>query len=637
MMMRLSTAFLAWFASISIPVVSSQPTLDTALSDRTDLATFNEILDASGLDDALFMVSFDNTVFAPTDEAFGSFPVTVTSRLLESEWKGHSACFVSYHIAEGILFENDIEGVTNLTTIAGDTLEVSTNPTAVNEAEVIEADIRASNGVVHIIDAVFTPPCIIQNAVEMLMANEDFSILVELIELSGLLDMLSTTAPITIFAPPNKAWEGQGESFVDDLSNESNRDFLRAFLMNHVVQGNLYSQRLASDSSFTLDTTADTTAFFYNQSDMWFMNNAELVVTDLLASNGVIHETDGVVILAAIGDVLLNSQIVSDEISFSNFTSALKQAYFFDALFLDNLNNPRTTTVFGPDDNAFANAPIEVLDRLLDPSWSYHLRELLRYHLVDGTLKAEALTELNMLATFSDFNLTITSDRSSLQVNEANVIFPDLATYNGVVHGIDAVLFPPSLLVTILEQIAANPELTEFLGALKRSQNLTALLEGSGPLTLFIPTNAAFELMTADVLSSRLDDEEMEMILQYHIVEANVFLNQLSNGTMIETMNGQNITVTASADEDEHMINSAQVLDGGLASNGVIFVLDEVLIPLLPTVAPTTSAAPTSPSAGSPVEQSTVPEDEPTSSSAVPIAFFGMVTWTIILVYRLSM
>jgi uncharacterized surface protein with fasciclin (FAS1) repeats len=131
---------------------------------------------------------------------------------------------------------------------------------------------------------------------------------------------------------------------------------------------------------------------------------------DMLASNGVIHTTDTVVNLASLGDILNYSQVVSDAISFSNFTAALMQANFFDALSLDSLNNPRTTTVFAPNDNAFAQVSTDVIDKLLDPNWSLHLRELLRYHLVDGTLRSDALAELDTVTTLAaDSNLTITS------------------------------------------------------------------------------------------------------------------------------------------------------------------------------------------------------------------------------------
>jgi hypothetical protein len=83
------------------------------------------------------------------------------------------------------------------------------------------------------------------------------------------------------------------------------------------------------------------------------------------------------------------------------------QANFFDALFLDSLNAPRTTTVFAPTDEAFAMFSNETITRLLNPAWSFHLRELLRYHLVDGTINGEELGMLEAVTTLTNFNLTV--------------------------------------------------------------------------------------------------------------------------------------------------------------------------------------------------------------------------------------
>jgi uncharacterized surface protein with fasciclin (FAS1) repeats len=276
--------------------------------------------------------------------------------------------------------------------------------------------------------------------------------------------------------------------------------------------------------------------------------------------------------------------------------------------------------VFAPDDNAFANVPTEVLDKLLDPNWSFHLRELLRYHLADGTLKSDALSELNMLATLADFNLTITSEGSSLKVDDSNIIVPDLSAYNGVLHGIDKLLFPPSLTTTVMDQLRANSEFTTFLGLLEAaSENITSLVEGGGPMTLFVPTNSAFELFDKEVNSSQFDIDTIEMILRYHLVESNVFLNELPNGEQITTLNGQNVVVSVvNATEDFRLINTAEVLEGGLASDGVIYVLDEVLLPdALPTPNPTVSRAPTSPSAAPSNVMPTIASDITSASTAL--------------------
>jgi uncharacterized surface protein with fasciclin (FAS1) repeats len=210
-----------------------------------------------------------------------------------------------------------------------------------------------------------------------------------------------------------------------------------------------------------------------------------------------------------------------------------------------HLASTRSHPKSAPDDNAFAKVPTEVLDNLLDPNWSFHLQELLRYHLVDGMLRFDALSELGMLATLVDFNLTIMSEGSGLKVADSNVIFPDLAAYNGVLHGIDELLFPPSLAVTVMDQLRVNSQFTAFLGLLEvASENITGLVEGNGPMTLFVPTNSAFELFDKMVDYSLFDSDTIEMILQYHFIESNMLLNELSDGKPIPTLNGQDVVVS---------------------------------------------------------------------------------------------
>ena len=596
-MTRSVAALMALFATPT-PFTTAQSTLGAVLASRGDLDSFNEILDVSGISSGLFRnAGFNGTVFAPSDDAFNDFPVALFSSLLDSEWADHTSCFVRYHTVEGSYLASNLQDGTNLTSLDGDNLTVSgANPTRINEANIIEADFLASNGVAHIMDAVLMPACTSVNIFQQLNETEEFSTLASLIQRADLLDMVSTTAPITLFAPPNQAWDDMGDRFTQELSNPDNLPFLKAFLLNHIVPGNWYESRLESDMSFMLQTSLGTTAFFYNESETNFITNAQITQGNMLGSNGVIHTTDKVIILAAVADLLLNAKVVSDFISFSNFTAALTQADFFDALFLDSLNSPRTTTVFAPIDDAFANVPIEVMDKLLDPNWSFHLRELLRYHLVDGTLKSDELVHLDMLNTFSDFNLTITSGQNMLRVENATVLYRDLTAYNGVIQGIDVVLFPPSLTSSVIDQLRTNPLFSTFLGLLQASNNLTSLLEGGGPMTLFIPTNAAFELFDTTIDSSQLTPGDMETILEYHVAESNIFLNELPDGTFIPTLNGRNLTVSVLMSEDTEdvrSINDAQVLDGGLASNGVLYVLDQVLVPDLPTESPTASPAPT--------------------------------------------
>jgi uncharacterized surface protein with fasciclin (FAS1) repeats len=252
---------------------------------------------------------------------------------------------------------------------------------------------------------------------------------------------------------------------------------------------------------------------------------------------------------------------------------------------------------------------------------------------------------LETVPTLTNFTLTVTSSPNTVMIDNSTVIYPDLVVYNGVIHGINQVLVPPALTLTILDQLTADPQFSTFLGFLQVSDNITQVLNSDGPMTLFIPTNSAFELFDSTVDSSSFSSADVEMILEYHVALSNVFLNELENNTSIQTMNGQNITVSVmtmdGTDDEINSINNATVLDGGLASNGVVYVLEEVLLPTLLTVAPTSSPAPTfdgyiapsnAPSA-QPVmnmwpEMPSSATDAPTSSGSLPRERFSFVAGT---------
>ena len=199
----------------------------------------------------------------------------------------------------------------------------------------------------------------------------------------------------------------------------------------------------------------------------------------------------------------------------------------------------------------------------------------------------------------------------------------DLVAYNGIIHGINQVLFPPALTSSILDQLEADPQFSTFLSFLQVSDNITQVLNSVGPMTLFIPTNSAFELFDSTVDSSSFSSADVEMILEYHVALSNIFLNELENNTSIETMNGQNVTVSVmteeGSEEEALSINDAEVLDGGLASNGVVYVLSKVLVPELPTQIPTSSPAPT-------IEGFIAPSNAPSSKPAMNMVWPEMPT-----------
>lgn len=114
---------------------------------------------AAGLVDAL-KGDGPLTVFAPTDEAFAALPEGTLDSLLKPENKDQLAAILLYHVVSGKVMSSDLSGTVNAETLQGDTIEIvaSADGVTVNGANVVTADVAASNGVIHVIDAVILPP-----------------------------------------------------------------------------------------------------------------------------------------------------------------------------------------------------------------------------------------------------------------------------------------------------------------------------------------------------------------------------------------------------------------------------------------------------------------------------------------------
>ena len=100
------------------------------------------------------------TVFAPTDAAFAKLPAGTVEMLLKPENKSKLVAILTYHVVPGKVMSGDIAGKKMMAgTVQGAKIDVNaTNGVMVNDAKVVSADIVATNGVIHVIDKVITPP-----------------------------------------------------------------------------------------------------------------------------------------------------------------------------------------------------------------------------------------------------------------------------------------------------------------------------------------------------------------------------------------------------------------------------------------------------------------------------------------------
>ena len=121
---------------------------------------------------------------------------------------------------------------------------------------------------------------------------------------------------------------------------------------------------------------------------------------------------------------------------------------------------------------------------------------------------------------------------------------------------------------------------TTLVAALKQAELVTAL-SNAGPFTVFAPTNAAFEKLdkaTLDALMTDEKKEDLQNILQYHVLVSVIKTENMKDGQVLGMVNGDNITL--SVKDGKVMINNSAVIVASVpASNGIVHIIDAVLLP----------------------------------------------------------
>jgi uncharacterized surface protein with fasciclin (FAS1) repeats len=263
-----------------------------------------EAVQAAGLADTLSGPG-PYTVFAPTNDAFGALltELGVTKDQLLAN-KTLLAAVLKYHVVSGSVSSAQVPLGKAITPVGGGFFKVDKVGADLvitdgrnRTSKIVQADVAASNGVIHAIDKVILPAD--KNIVQTAAANPNFSILVEAVTAAGLVDTLSGTGPFTVFAPTNAAFAALlSELGVTKDQLLANKALLTKVLTYHVVPA------LALKADVQVNTPIKTV-----EGETFIVSpalaitdqrgrQANITATDILASNGAIHVIDKVILPA---------------------------------------------------------------------------------------------------------------------------------------------------------------------------------------------------------------------------------------------------------------------------------------------------------------------------------------------------
>lgn len=393
-------------------------------------------------------------------------------------------------------------------------------------------------------------------------STADFSTLTSALAAAGLVDTFNdANGEFTVFAPTNAAFESllsasNGVSSFDDLSPEA----LDLLLKHHVVAGKVMAADL-SDGQM-VETLAGTKLEVNIANGVVTVGDVKVTTADVEASNGVIHIVEEVIVPT---NALTIAQLAISESDFSTLVAALTKA---------NLVTPFTIadneyTVFAPTNDAFEAAGID-----LDAVSEEDLQRILMHHVVSTKVLSTALSNGQMVETLAGTKIEVMIADGGVMINEASVLLADVEGINGVIHVVDEVLMP----TTIIDVATSVGTFSSLIGALNSTDLLSSFnidyMNGElKEYTVFAPNDTAFENL-GDI--SGVTNAQLSTILTNHVVESKVLSTSLSDGQVITTLGGAQLTVSIM--DGKVYIGGAEVIAADVpASNGVIHVISSVI------------------------------------------------------------
>ncbi len=268
--------------------------------------------------------------------------------------------------------------------------------------------------------------------VDVAVKAGSFKTLVAAVKAAGLVDTLKGPGPFTVFAPTDEAFAKLPAEELRRLLKPENQKELQAILTYHVVPGKVMAKDVLRMKS---EKTVNGASFaIHVRGDKVYVDNAQVVKTDIEAGNGIIHVIDSVLIPDMRKDIV---DTAIDNGSFKTLVAALQEAGL-----VETLRGEGPFTVFAPTDAAFAKLPQDVLKDLLKEENKGKLQKILTYHVLAGEMNDRQVMAAGSAKTVNGKTLGFAMRDGNAYIGDAKLVKADIFTRNGVIHVIDTVLIP---------------------------------------------------------------------------------------------------------------------------------------------------------------------------------------------------
>ena len=568
------------------PAPTPDPGPGNIVEVATESGSFPTLLaavEAAGLVDALSDSSASLTVFAPTEAAFAALPEGTLDSLLADP--DALANVLTYHVLGSSVDASAALGLapTTVETLNGNDVAVTKRDDAnlyVNLSKVVDYDIEASNGVIHVIDSVLLPPDLTPSTMtiaEIAQADGNFDTLVAALTAANLVGTVNDPdASLTVFAPTDAAFEELGDAALNYLLN--NPEILESTLLYHVVAGAELSSIDAIAAAGTSLTMANDDEATISLGETGLMiEGANIVTTDIVASNGIIHVIDVVLEAPSATGAPLAVTLASNG-SFSTLSGLIEDAGLTDELMDPNAN----VTIFAPTDEAFAQMKrAGMFTKLLGKDVGDHLADFTNGSFGDAIVDAETETytfptgaqdwagfannaEIYPLTFEEGGSITFTASAATptnIRFRFEYQPFPD----------VDPAYDTANVLIDSAEATEYTIEIPSQ-GENTFSSFLLYVVERDQPVVV---SNV---IVSNDTTPAPEPDADLVNLLTYHVYGDTVYSGDAIalDGNSIEMLNGELVDI--SVQDGNLFVNDARVTSADIAAgNGVIHAINKVL------------------------------------------------------------
>ncbi|XP_040838232.1 transforming growth factor-beta-induced protein ig-h3 [Ochotona curzoniae] len=496
------------------------------------------------------------TIFAPSNEAWGSLPAEVLDSLV-SNVNIELLNALRYHMVDRRVLTDELKHGMSLTSMyQNSNIQIHHYPNGivtVNCARLLKADHHATNGVVHLIDKVIST---VTNNIQQIIEIEDtFETLRAAVAASGLNVLLESEGQFTLLAPTNEAFEKIPAETLNRILGDP--EALKDLLNNHILKSALCAEAIVAGMS--LETLEGTTLEVGCSGDMLTINGKPIISNkDTLATNGVIHH---------INELLIpdSAKTLSELAAGSDVSTTID--LFEKAGLGPHLSGNERLTLLAPLNSVFEEGAPPIDDST---------KSLLLNHIVKDQLASKHLYHGQTLDTLGGRKLRVFVYRNSLCIENSCIAAHDKKGRYGTLFTMDRILSPP--MGTVMDVLKGDNRFSMLVAAIQ-SAGLTETLNREGVYTIFAPTNEAFQALPPGELSKLMGNtKELSNILKYHVGEEILVSGGIGTLVRLKSLQGDKLEV--SSKNNTMSVNKEPVAECDImATNGVVHAVTSLLQP----------------------------------------------------------